>query len=131
VTGADVLATVGAIADRAMAQPIGAPLPSGPLFGWGRRTANPLLRESVVTAHDGGGVHVLCPASATFDAAEALRLELVAAAPPGVTVDVEIAPGGSEGSAEDEEGRRLFALERARRMAGRCPPLSDDDTAEG
>lgn len=100
-----------------MAQPIGAPLPSGPIFGWGRRTANPLLRESVVTAHDGGGLRVLCPASTTFDAAEALRLELVAAAPPGVSVDVEIAEGGG-GSAEDEAGRRLFAAERAVRLAG-------------
>ena len=99
-----------------MAQPIGAPLPSGPIFGWGRRTANPLLRESVVTAHDGGGLHILCPASATFDAAEALRLELVAAAPPGVTVDVEIAPGG-EGSAEDQAGRRLFGELRGERAA--------------
>lgn len=62
-------------------------------------------------------LHILCPASTTFDAAEALRLELVAAAPPGVAVDVEIAAGGG-GSAEDEAGRRLFASERRERMAG-------------
>lgn len=60
--------------------------------------------------------HVLCPASTTFDAAEALRLELVAAAPPGVTVDVEIAEGG-EGSAEDQAGRRLFGELRGERAA--------------
>ena len=120
MTPAAVLATVGAIADRAMAQPIGAPLPPGPLFGWGRRTANPLLRESVVTAHDGGGVHILCSASATFDAAEVLRLELVAAAPPGVAVDVEIAAGGA-GSAEDQAGRRLFGAERRERSHALAP----------
>lgn len=74
-------------------------------------------------------LHILCPASATFDAAEALRLELVAAAPPGVAVDVEIAEGG-DGSAEDEAGRRLFASERRERLAGRCPPLSDDGAEE-
>ena len=77
-----------------------------------------------------GSVRAVCPASATFDAAEALRLELVAAAPLGVAVDVEIAEGGG-GSAEDEAGRRLFASERRERMAGRCPPLSDDGTVEG
>lgn len=98
--------------------------------GWRRRWGG-LLRESVVTAHDGGGLHILCPASATFDAAEALRLELVAAAPPGVAVDVEIAAGSLEGSAEDEAGWRLFAAERRERMAGRCPPLPDDGTTEG
>lgn len=61
-------------------------------------------------------LHILCPASAIFDAAEALRLELVAAAPPGVAVDVEIA-AGSEGSPEDQAGRRLFAKLRRRRLA--------------
>ncbi len=63
-------------------------------------------------------LHILCPASTTFDAAEALRLELVAGAPAGVAVDVEIADGGG-GSAEDEAGRRLFASRRAARLAGR------------
>lgn len=62
-------------------------------------------------------LRVLCPASATFDAAEALRLELCQVAPPGVAVDVEIAHGGG-GSAEDEAGRRLFASRRAARMVG-------------
>lgn len=104
---------------RGLAERLGLvePLPPGPLFGWGKRTADPLLRESVVTVHEGGRLHILCPASATFDTAEALRLELVAAAPPGVAVDVEIAEGGG-GSAEDEAGRRLFASERRERMAG-------------
>lgn len=126
MTPAAVLAAVGAIADRAMAQPIGAPLPSGPIFGWGRRTANPLLRESVVTAHDGGGLRVLCPAGTTFDAAEALRLELVARAPAGVAVDVQIAPAVPGAlSAEHEAGVQLFGELRAERLAG-CGCTSPD-----
>lgn len=110
---------VNARMSRGLAEDLGLvePLPAGPLFGWGKRTADPLLRESVVTVHEGGRFHILCPSSATFDAAEALRLELVAAAPPGVSVDVEIAEGGG-GSAEDEAGRRLFASRRAARLAG-------------
>ena len=69
-----------------------------------------------VTVAADGSVRAVCPASATFDAAEALRLELVAAAPPGVSVDVEIAEG-SEGSAEDQAGRRLFGELRGERAA--------------
>jgi hypothetical protein len=61
-------------------------------------------------------LHILCPASATFDAAEALRLELVAATPAGATVDVEIA-AGLEGSVEDQAGRRLFGELRGERAA--------------
>jgi hypothetical protein len=113
-----------------MAQPIGAPHPTFLEFFEALRAARPLLAASAVELTE-DRLHILCPASATFDAAEALRLELVAAAPPGVAVDVEIAAGSSEGSAEDEAGRRLFASERRERMAGRCPPLSDDGTVEG
>lgn len=80
------------------------------------RAARPLLAASAVELTE-ERLHILCPASTTFDAAEALRLELVEAAPPGVTVDVEIAEGG-DGSAEDEAGRRLFGAERRERMAG-------------
>jgi hypothetical protein len=80
------------------------------------RAARPLLAASAVELTE-DRLHILCPAGTTFDAAEALRLELVEAAPPGVTVDVEIAEGG-DGSAEDEAGRRLFASERRERMAG-------------
>ena len=106
-----------------MAQPIGTPLHDLPLSAAARALlgasavdlAEPRMREGWI-AH-GPRVHVLCPASATFDAAEALRLELVAAAPPGVEVDVEIASGGG-GSAEDEAGRRLFGAERVARMVG-------------
>lgn len=128
MTAAAVLATVGAIADRAMAQPIGAPHPTFLEFFEALRAARPLLAASAVELTE-DRLHILCPASTIFDAAEALRLELVAAAPPGVAVDVEIAEGGG-GSAEDEAGRRLFGAERRERMAGRCPPLSDDGTEE-
>ena len=59
------------------------------------RAARPLLAASAVELTE-DRLHILCPASATFDAAEALRLELVAAAPPGVAVDVEVAAGGAD-----------------------------------
>ncbi len=72
-----------------------------------------------VTVATDGSVRAVCPAGATFDAAEALRLELVAGAPPGVTIDVEIAPGGV-GSAEDQAGRRLFGELQAARVACGC-----------
>ena len=115
-----------------MAQPIGAPHPTFLEFFEALRAARPLLAASAVELTE-DRLHILCPASATFDAAEALRLELVAAAPPGVAVDVEVAEvaEGGGGSAEDEAGRRLFASERRERMAGRCPPLSDDGATEG
>ncbi len=118
VTLAAILATVGAIADRAMAQPIGAPHPLAQLAADARVLRRCAARiPGVVVTFGASRWHILCPASATFDAAEALRLELVAVAPPGVAVDVEIAAGGG-GSAEDEAGRRLFASERRERMAG-------------
>ncbi len=82
-----------------------------------------------VTVAADGSVRAVCPAFATFDAAEALRLELVAAAPPGVAVDVEIAEGGG-GSAEDEAGRRLFGKLRGERAACGCssPELGECST---
>lgn len=98
--------------------------------------SEPKTREEWIAK--GPLVHVLCPSSTTFDAAEALRLELVANAPGGVLVDVEIAEdpttdGGGELSmekfmerglddlrAENAAGRRLFAAQRAERLAG--PP---------
>lgn len=79
------------------------------------RAARPLLAASAVELTE-DRLHILCPASATFDTAEALRLELVAAAPAGVTVDVEIA-AGLEGSVEDQAGRRLFGELRGERAA--------------
>lgn len=118
MTPAAVLVGVGAIADRAMAQPIGAPHPLAQLAADARVLRRCAARiPGVVVTFGASRWHILCPSSATFDAAEALRLELVAAAPSGVTVDVEIAAGGG-GSAEDEAGRRLFASERRQRMAG-------------
>lgn len=61
---------------------------------------------------------VLCPIGTSFDAAEALRLELVAKVPTGVTVDVQIAPSlPGELPAEDEAGERLHVAERAARLA--------------
>lgn len=121
-----VLATVGAIADRAMAQPIGAPVVyRGPLQTVAEaiedvreRGAGADLLEASKVSLDATGVHILCPASATFDAAEALRLELVAKVPTGVAVDVQIAPSlPGELSAEDEAGERLHVAERAARLA--------------
>ncbi len=71
-------------------------------------------------------VAVTCPAGTTFDAAEALRLELVARAPAGVVVDVQIAPAApGELSTEDEAGVRLFGELRAERLAG-CGCTSPD-----
>lgn len=70
--------------------------------------------------------HVLCPAGTTFDAAEALRLELVARAPAGVAVDVQIAPAVPGAlSAEHEAGVQLFGELRAERLAG-CGCTSPD-----
>ena len=71
--------------------------------------------------HVAGALHVLCPAGTTFDAAEALRLQLVDHAPPGVAVDVEIAasePGTL--SPEDEAGVVLFGELRRERVARPC-----------
>ena len=96
-----------------MAQPIRTPPHDLPLSQAARALVGASAVEWIAT---GPRIHILCPASATFDAAEALWLELVAVAPPGVAVDVEIAPGG-EGSAEDQAGRRLFAKLRRRRLA--------------
>ena len=79
-----------------------------------------------------GIVRVLCPAGTSFDAAEALRLELVAKLPALVAVDVQIAPSPpGELCAEDEAGARLFASERAERL--NPPPSLDDpwDEPEG
>lgn len=79
--------------------------------------ARQLLEASTVEATP-VGLAVLCPAGTTFDAAEALRLELVAKVPTGVTVDVQIAPSlPGELSAEDEAGERLHVAERAARLA--------------
>ena len=91
------------------------------------RAARPLLAASAVELTE-ERLHIICPASVTFDAAEALRLELVAGAPAGVTVDVEIAQGGM-GSAEDQAGRRLFGELRRERLGtpgipGHCATLS-------
>ena len=83
-------------------------------------SARLLDASTVEVNHAAGVLHVLCPAGTTFDAAEALRLQLVDRAPSGVTVDVEIAasePGTL--SPEDEAGVALFASERRERMAGR------------
>jgi len=79
-----------------------------------------LLDASTVEAdHDKGTLHVLCPAGTAFDAAEALRLQLVDRAPCGGVVDVEIAPSEPATlSPEDEAGARLFASQRAERIAG-------------
>jgi hypothetical protein len=81
-------------------------------------------------------VAVTCPAGTTFDAAEALRLELVARAPAGVFVDVQIAPATPGAlSPEDEAGVRLFELQRAERLAPKTSPSDDEpfpwDESEG
>ncbi len=73
----------------------------------------------VVVTFSADAWHVLCPAGTTFDAAEALRLELVARTPAGVAVDVQIAPAPPGAlSAEDEAGVRLFGELRAERLGG-------------
>lgn len=109
---------VNARMSRGLAEKLGL-VPSLPTFledFEALRAVRPLLAASAVELTE-ERLHILCPASATFDAAEALRLELCQVAPPGVAVDVEIAHGGG-GSAEDEAGRRLFGAERAARMVG-------------
>ena len=71
--------------------------------------------------HAAGALHVLCPAGTTFDAAEALRLQLVDRAPSGVTGGGEIAasePGPR--SPEDEAGARLLGELRRERVARPC-----------
>ena len=79
--------------------------------------ARQLLEASTVEATP-VGLAVLCPAGTTFDAAEALRLELAAKVPTGVAVDVQIAPAlPGDLSAEDEAGERLHVAERAARLA--------------
>lgn len=85
--------------------------------------SEPPTREERIAK--GPTLDVLCPAGTTFDAAEALRLELVAKLPALVAVDVQIAPSPpGELCAEDEAGARLFASERAERLN---PPPSLDD----
>ena len=82
-------------------------------------SARLLDASTVEVNHAAGVLHVLCPAGTTFDAAEALRLQLVDRAPSGVTVDVEIAasePGTL--SPEDEAGVALFGGLRRERLAG-------------
>lgn len=117
--------------DRAMSQPLRTPF-HGLLSGEPAR----LLDASTVNLSEpatrgewiakGPRVHVLCPAGTTFDAAEALRLQLVDRAPPGVVVDVEIAPSPAGTlSAEDEAGVRLFAAQRAERLAPKPAPDPD------
>ena len=84
-----------------------------------------LLGASTVELDNTGIVRVTCPAGTTFDAAEAMRLELVAKLPAIVTVDVQIAPSPpGELSAEDEAGARLFASQRAERL-NPAPSLDD------
>lgn len=91
------------------------------------RGAGADLLEASKVSLDATGVHILCPASATFDAAEALRLELVAKVPTGVAVDVQIAPSlPGELSAEDEAGERLFGELRAARIAPKAPEPDPD-----
>ncbi len=86
--------------------------------------SEPVTREEWITK--GPRVAVLCPAGTTFDAAEALRLELVARAPAGVVVDVQIAPAVPGAlSAEHEAGVQLFGELRAERLAG-CGCTSPD-----
>lgn len=118
---------VNARMSRGLAEKLGL-VPSLPTFledFEALRAVRPLLAASAVELTE-ERLHILCPVSATFDAAEALRLELAAHVPGGVTVDVEIAPGSpAEGSAEDEAGRRLFGAERAARLAG-CGCSSPD-----
>jgi enoyl-CoA hydratase/carnithine racemase len=79
--------------------------------------ARQLLEASTVEV-TAAGLAVFCPTGTSFDAAEALRLELVAKVPTGVAVDVQIAPSlPGELSAEDEAGERLHVAERAARLA--------------
>ncbi len=69
---------------------------------------------------------VICPVGTTFDAAEALRLALIARVPVVVVVDVQIAPAPLGAlSAEHEAGVRLFGELRAERLAG-CSCTSPD-----
>ena len=93
-----------------------------PLRGLGTEEAALLGRSTWDRLALGDRVfRVLCPASTTFDAAEALRLQLVDRAPSGVTVDVEIAasePGTL--SPEDEAGVVLFGELRRERVARPC-----------
>ena len=85
--------------------------------------SEPPTREEWIAK--GPTLGVLCPAGTTFDAAEALRLELVAKLPAGVVVDVQIAPSPpGELCAEDAAGARLFASERAERL-NPAPSLDD------
>lgn len=78
-----------------------------------------LLDVSAVDLDEATGtIAVTCPTGTSFDAAEALRLELVAKVPTGVAVDVQIAPSlPGDLSAEDEAGERLHVAERAARLA--------------
>ncbi len=100
------------------------------------RVTDPLFAASAIEASEpatpeewiamGPRVSVTCPAGTTFDAAEALRLELVARTPAGVAVDVQIAPAPPGAlSAEHEAGVRLFGELRAERLAG-CGCTSPD-----
>lgn len=84
----------------------------------GLRIVSAAAAEAVARGRAGDPpIEVTCPAGTTFDAAEALRLALMARAPAGVEVDVQIAPSAPGAlSAEDAAGVQLFAAVRAERL---------------